>query len=127
MTPRPGGILDLAPIATVATRAFRLKMRGVQEAQVKAEYKRMVKSVPQLPAANAVGNRPAVAFAEASIARNIVRDRERVGMTQKELADASGIRVEVLNRAERGVSVPSVRTLVKIESALMKAGLKRKG
>ncbi len=92
-----------------------------------AEYRRMLKGVPQLPAANAAGDRPAVAFAEASIARNIVRDRECMGMTQKELANASGIRVEVLNRAERGVTVPSVRTLVKIENALMKAGLKRKG
>jgi hypothetical protein len=31
------------------------------------------------------------------------------------LAARAGIRVEVLNRAERGVVVPSVRTLTKIE------------
>lgn len=46
-------------------------------------------------------------------------------MTQKQLADAAGIRVEILNRAERGVTVPSVRTLTKIENALRKAGFKR--
>ena len=72
------------------------------------------------------GNMPAVAFAEAAIARNIVRDREAVGLSQKELAEAAGIRVEILNRAERGVTVPSVRTLTKIENALVKAGLKRR-
>jgi hypothetical protein len=33
--------------------------------------------------------------------------------------------VEVLNRAERGVVVPSVRTLTKIEKALVGAGLRR--
>ena len=91
-----------------------------------AEYKRIVRGIPPLAAADAHGNMPAVDFAEASIARNIVRDREAVGMTQKGLAEAAGIRVEVLNRAERGVVAPSVRTLTKIEHALIRAGLKRK-
>jgi len=49
-----------------------------------------------------------------------------VNLTETELAEAAGIRVEVLNRAERGVVVPSVRTLTKIENALIRAGLKRK-
>jgi transcriptional regulator with XRE-family HTH domain len=69
---------------------------------------------------------PAIPFAEAAIARNLVRDRKAVGMSQKELADAAGIRVEILNRAERGVTVPAMRTLTKIENALVHAGLKRK-
>jgi ribosome-binding protein aMBF1 (putative translation factor) len=63
---------------------------------------------------------------EALMARGIVRDREAVGLSQKALAEAAGIRVEVLNRAERGVTVPSMRTLTKIETALIRAGLKRK-
>ena len=91
-----------------------------------ADYKRMEKGVPPLPPADRHGNRPAVAAAEAMIARSIVRDREAVNLTQKELAQAAGIRVEVLNRAERGVVVPSVRTLTKIENALVRAGLRRK-
>ena len=91
-----------------------------------ADYKLLVKGVPELPAADARGNRPALAFAEATIARSIVRDREAVGLSQKELAIAAGIRVEILNRAERGVTVPSMRTLTKIENALLKAGLQRK-
>jgi DNA-binding XRE family transcriptional regulator len=91
-----------------------------------ADYKLMEKGVPPLPPADARGNRPAVAAAEAMIARSIVRDREAVNLTQKELAEAAGIRVEILNRAERGVVVPSVRTLTKIENALIRAGLKRK-
>jgi len=90
------------------------------------EYQDLVKGVPPLPTADANGNMPAVAFAEAAIARGIVADRESVGLSQKALAAAAGIRVEILNRAERGVTVPSVRTLTKIENALIKAGLKRK-
>ena len=69
---------------------------------------------------------PAIPFAEAALAHNLVRNRESVGMSQKELAHAAGIRIEILNRVERGVTVPAVRTLTKIETALVKAGLKRK-
>lgn len=91
-----------------------------------ADYKQLVKGVPSLPDKLPSGNYPALPAIEASIARNIVRDREAVGMSQKTLAEAAGIRVEILNRAERGVTVPSIRTLTKIENALVKAGLKRK-
>jgi DNA-binding XRE family transcriptional regulator len=91
-----------------------------------AEYRRLTSGEPPpLPPADEDGNRPAIAFAQATIARSIVRDRKKVGLTQRQLADAAGIRVEVLNRAERGVVVPSVRTLTKIENALRRAGLRR--
>ncbi len=90
------------------------------------EYRRMIKGDSRLPSKSASGNYPALPAIEAAIARNIVRDRETVGMSQKELAEAAGIRVEILNRAERGVTVPTIRTLTKIENALVKAGLKRK-
>lgn len=89
-----------------------------------ADYRMMERGVPQLPTADAEGNRPAVATADAMIARGIVRDREAVGLNQKELAAAAGIRVENLNRIERGVHLPSMRTARKIQTALEKAGLK---
>jgi ribosome-binding protein aMBF1 (putative translation factor) len=91
------------------------------------EYKEL-KRRPKLvdfPPPDARGNFDAVAFTRASIARGLVEDRRKVGLTQKELADAAGIRIEILNRAERGVTVPTVRTLTKIEMALKKAGLRR--
>lgn len=91
-----------------------------------AEYKDIARRLVQLPPRDAGGNRPAAAFMQATIARSLVRDREAVRLSQKQLAGAAGIRVEILNRAERGVTVPSVRTLTKIENALIKAGLKRK-
>lgn len=91
-----------------------------------AEYERLTKGVPSLPEKNAGGNYPALAAMDATIARSIVRDRESTGMSQKQLAEAAGIRVEVLNRIERGVNQPSLRTLTKIETALLKAGVKRK-
>ena len=88
-----------------------------------AEFDELTRArgVPPLPPAAADGTMDAVAFGEAAIARNLVSRREAVGLTQRELADAAGIRAEVLDRAERGVAVPSVRTLTKIEAALVRA------
>jgi ribosome-binding protein aMBF1 (putative translation factor) len=91
-----------------------------------AEYKRLISGVPALPPKDAAGNYPALAAMDATIARSIVRDRESAGLTQKSLALAAGMRPEVLNRIERGVNQPSLRTLTKIEAALVKAGVKRK-
>jgi transcriptional regulator with XRE-family HTH domain len=44
-----------------------------------------------------------------------------------ELARRAGIRLETLNRIERGQSSPSVRTVEKIDRALAKAETKDKG
>jgi DNA-binding XRE family transcriptional regulator len=76
--------------------------------------------LPPLPAADSKGNRPALAFADAAIARTIGRRRKRLGLSQAGLAKLAGIRAEVLNRAERAKTVPSVRTLTKIENVLQR-------
>ena len=92
------------------------------------EYRELQRRLKMPPSAvaDAAGNVDAFAYTRASIARGIVKDRQAVGLSQKELAMRAGIRPEVLNRAERGVVVPSVRTLQKIETTLVKAGLKRR-
>jgi ribosome-binding protein aMBF1 (putative translation factor) len=54
-----------------------------------AEFQRMT----GLPAADAKENRPAVSALRAVLAREIIRDRERVGWSQTELARRAGIRV----------------------------------
>jgi DNA-binding XRE family transcriptional regulator len=82
-----------------------------------ADYQRMV----GLPPADSAGNRPAVAAMRAVLARDIVRDRERIGWSQAELARRAGIRVETLNRIETGKHTPSVATIEKIDTALRAA------
>jgi ribosome-binding protein aMBF1 (putative translation factor) len=77
-------------------------------------------TLPPLPRADERGNRPALAFADAAIARGIIQRRKRLGLSQLGLANLAGIRVEVLNRAERAVTIPSVRTLIKIENVLQR-------
>src|SRR5690242_16094835 len=111
---------------TVVIENKKYVLVPVDEYQAMKKAASTARPVVELPPADGDGNRPAVAFADASIARSIVRDRESVGLSQKQLAQRAGIRVEVLNRAERGVTVPSVRTLTKIENALASAGLRRR-
>ncbi len=90
----------------------------------KREYRRLLHQEaseppePELPPANAQGNYPAVETLKAMIARDIIRERRALGLSQAELARRAGIRVETLNRIERGKFAPSVRTVDKIDRAL---------
>jgi DNA-binding XRE family transcriptional regulator len=79
---------------------------------------------PALPAADVDGNRPAAAYAAASLARGILRARRLLGLSQSQLARLAGLRAETLNRIEQGRNKPSVPTIAKIDRAL-KAAKKR--
>src|SRR5438552_69395 len=101
-----------------------IKLKGEAYVLVeKAEYERLVRiaqsiDMPELPRPNADGNYPALEAMDAAIARGVVQDRINAGLTQRELAQRAGIRVETLYRIETGKHLPSVRTLQKIERAL---------
>ncbi|MGD0542535.1 MAG: helix-turn-helix domain-containing protein [Tepidisphaeraceae bacterium] len=75
----------------------------------------------RLPRPNAAGNVPAVAFARATLARKLIRDRRRVGLTQAELARRAGIRPETLCRIEKGKTMPGPATFNRIHRALERA------
>lgn len=77
--------------------------------------------LPALPEPDGEGNVPAVAFARATIARGIIRDRVAAGLNQKELARRAGVRVETLCRIETGKHTPSVETIQRIDRALKQA------
>ncbi|MEX0700690.1 MAG: helix-turn-helix transcriptional regulator [Planctomycetales bacterium] len=85
--------------------------------------------LPPLPEPNADGNYPAAAYARAGIARGIIRDRARLGLSQAELARRAGIRVETLCRIESGKVTPTVGSIHKIDRALTstEAARQRKG
>jgi DNA-binding XRE family transcriptional regulator len=78
-------------------------------------------ALPPLPPADADGNRPAVEYGRASIARSIIRDRAQLGLSQAELARRAGLRKETLCRIESGRYTPSLPSLEKIDRALREA------
>lgn len=74
--------------------------------------------MPPLPPTAADGSSPAVAFATATIARGVVRDRIAAGLTQRELARRAGVRSETISRLEAGKHIPTEETLLRIDQAL---------
>ena len=79
--------------------------------------------LPALPKADADGNVPALAYLKAAIARDILRERKALGLTQAELAARAGLRVETLSRLESGKHSPTVRTVEKIDQVLREAAV----
>lgn len=80
--------------------------------------------VPAKPKPDEDGNLPALAYIQVSIARDILRERTALGLTQEQLAKLAGVREETLSRLESGKHSPTVRTVEKIERALQKAAKK---
>ncbi|HEX4123525.1 MAG TPA: helix-turn-helix domain-containing protein [Tepidisphaeraceae bacterium] len=74
--------------------------------------------LPALPNKLASGNYPAVEYARAVTARDLIRARRRLGLSQKELAREAGVRAEVLNRIERAKLTASVAVMEKLDAAL---------
>jgi DNA-binding XRE family transcriptional regulator len=76
---------------------------------------------PLMPEPLPSGNYPAAEALAVIQARNILRARRKLGLSQAELARRAGIRPETLNRIEQGRNKPSVPTIAKIDRALRKA------
>ena len=83
-------------------------------------------TLPPFPARDENGYYPAADAIRVSIARRLIQDRTKAGLTQKELANLAGIRVETLCRIETGKHTPSVATIDRIERVLKPVGKKRK-
>ena len=55
---------------------------------------------------------------QAAVAENLIAARARVGMTQKQLADATGIYQADISKIERGLANPSLATLKRLADGL---------
>ena len=58
---------------------------------------------------------------QAALGRRLVQRRRRAGLTQVELARRAGVRVETLNRIERGKTEPDFATVRKLVTAMTAA------
>ncbi len=57
----------------------------------------------------------------ANVARRIADRRKRAGLTQGELARRAGVRIETVNRIERGHVMPDFGTIRKLVQAMLEA------
>ena len=92
------------------------------------EYERLCREVgeapddsdlPEFPKPDQNGNFPALEYSRVAIARNLIRDRKAVGLTQQRLADVTGLRQETISRIESGKHMASVPTIDRIDKAIV--------
>lgn len=79
------------------------------------------KNAVTFPAPAADGTVDALAYSRASIARDIIRERKRLGLSQAELVRRAGIRPETLKRIEKLKTSPAPRIFERIDKALTKS------
>jgi DNA-binding XRE family transcriptional regulator len=77
--------------------------------------------LPAYPPVSDRGGYPASKTLHISIARSIISARIRAGLTQKELARRSGVRLETICRIEGGKQKPVQETVMRLEAALLAA------
>jgi DNA-binding XRE family transcriptional regulator len=108
--PKQSVVLEGKPYVLVPKEEF-------ERIELKAE----AAELPPLPERAADGTVPAIEFARVSMARDIILARVELGLTQPELAQRAGIRIETLRRVESGKHTLSVATIDKIDRALKRA------
>src|SRR5262245_49685962 len=70
---------------------------------------------PVMPPPDADGNYPAAESLQAIMAQQIIRRREALGWSQKELAARARVRQETVSRLETGKHAPTVTTVDKLD------------
>jgi DNA-binding XRE family transcriptional regulator len=109
------------------SRIQTLDIRGkkfvlIPETEYRRLTRRPVAAVPRMLALSPDGTYPAAAAMRAMMARKIIAARKAVGLSQAALARLAGIRVETLNRLEKGKHTPDLETMAKINKALDDTG-----
>lgn len=103
--------LNGARFAVVRERSLKLLCRqaGVEPAAVSS------------PGGSAGDPGDATALDPAVLAGRLSERRKAVGLTQAELARRAGVRIETLNRIERGKTTPDFTTIRKLVEAIKQA------
>lgn len=75
-------------------------------------------ALPAFPKPDKSGRFPALEYTRVQFARNLIRERKALRLTQQALADLAGVRQETLSRLESGKHTISGKTVTKLEKAL---------
>ena len=67
---------------------------------------------------NELKNNSPEEFFTLEIMGNLMAKRDRLGMSQRELSEASGVAQKTISRLENGLDKPSIETLSKLAYAL---------
>ena len=103
--------------------AGTLSIGGVEYVVVpRSEYEARL---PELPAKDHRGERPAKAAIQAVIARSLIRRRTDAGLEQKQLAALAGVRAETISRIESGRYRPQHATMELLDRALVESAEKK--
>ncbi len=78
-------------------------------------------TLPPLPQPDANGRFPAVEYTRISLARNLIRDRKSVGLSQERLAELACIRQKTASRLESGKNSAMPGTVAKIDRVIAAA------
>jgi DNA-binding XRE family transcriptional regulator len=81
------------------------------------EYQRFA-GVPALPKPDPHGRVDAIAYARASVARDLILARKRAGLTQAQLARVAKVRQETVSRLESGLQTITESTMKKLWQVL---------
>jgi DNA-binding XRE family transcriptional regulator len=110
----------MSNVSTLTIRGQRFVL--IPEAEYRRLTRQSVRGVPRMPALSPNGTYPAPAAMRAMMAQKIIAARQAVGLSQVGLARKAHIRVETLNRLEKGKHTPDLATMAKINKALDDAG-----
>ena len=82
--------------------------------------------LPPFPKPDRRGRFPAVEYARVALARDLIRDRRALGLSQQQLARLAKVRQETISRLETGKHSADPRTIDKLYDALETAKRRRK-
>jgi len=110
----------MTTIVTIKDQPFVLLPKHEYD-ELLAEARGM--KLPQLPAADKRGYRPAREYIRASVAREIITRRLAAGWIQEELAKQARVSAETVSRLENASHKPQAATVERIEEAFKKVGV----
>ena len=99
-----------------------IEVKGERFVLVPEKEFRRLADLPELPKPSADGSVDAIAYARASVSRDLILARRRSGLTQAQLAKAAKVRQETVSRLESGLQTITEATMKRLWRVLERRG-----